>query len=134
MSAAVSLEEAVLARLRADVGLTALLGPGRVHDGAPKNAPAPFVSLDRVETAEAGGVEAGLARHRLELRAVSRAGGKREAARIASAVDTALADAPLVLAGHRLVLLRVAGIDIRVSRDRALAEAVLRVEAMTEVV
>ena len=43
--AALALQQAVFALLAADTELAALVGAGRVYDGAPRNAAAPYVHL-----------------------------------------------------------------------------------------
>ena len=50
MSAQADLRGAIVAALRADAALTAVIGADRVHDGAPRGAAIPFVDLGAVET------------------------------------------------------------------------------------
>ena len=49
MSAQADLRGAIVAALRADAALTAVIGADRVHDGAPRGAAIPFVDLGAVE-------------------------------------------------------------------------------------
>ena len=91
-----------MARLKADAGVTALIGQ-RVYDQPPASPTFPYLTLgedqiipDRADCYEGDEVT-------LTLHVWSRAVGFPEAKRITVAVRAALKDAPLVLAGHRLI-------------------------------
>jgi len=126
------LQKAIVARLRADASLTALVA-GRVYDAPPVNPTFPYVTLGEadvlVQRADSyDGSEVSMAVH-----GWSRAVGFPEVKRIAAAIRASLHEAPLVLAdGERLV-------DVEVTDNRALRDpdglsshAVVSVRAFTE--
>jgi hypothetical protein len=132
-SAASALLAAVKARLAADATLEALLGgPGRIHDGPPRNAPFPHVAFETIESRPVGGLDAPLEEHRLTLTAWSRAGGRREALALADRLDGLLDAAGPALTGHRLVSLALERREARLARDRLTAVATLVFRAATE--
>jgi hypothetical protein len=93
--AAPALQQAVFALLASDAELAALVGAGRVYDGAPRNAAAPYVHLGEVterdwSTATEAGVEISFA-----VVAWSREPGRAEALAIAERVRALLHDAGL---------------------------------------
>src|SRR4051812_18844973 len=105
--ALIALRTAVRARLVADAGLTALLGGERVYDEAPRGATPPYVTFTEASArAWPDGGSPGHA-HEFALVAWSDQGGDTEALAIVNAMSALLDDAPLVPAGHRLVLIRV---------------------------
>lgn len=102
MSAELALRAALIARLRADTALTAILGEGRVFDGAPQAQAFPFATLGEFRgTRLAGEAEEGV-EHRVELLVFSRAETRSEVAMSLSAIGESLAAAPLLLAGFHL--------------------------------
>ena len=130
MSAENALVAAVVARLKADAALQAILG-GRVHEEAPAQPTYPYVTVTRVQgrplPAEGGAVE-----HLLTLSCVSQYGGGAEARALADAVRTTLDEAALPLGGHRLVTLRVTYADVFRGSDGKSVLGVLRLRAVTE--
>jgi hypothetical protein len=127
-----ALRAAIRDALAADVPLTTLLGGAKIFDEPPKGAAFPYVTLGEARTADfSTGTESG-AEHQLTLHAWSRQGGHREAHLIAGALLQALDDAPLALAGHRLVNLRFAVADVRRESDGRTYRALVRFRAVTE--
>ena len=131
MSAALSLQTAIVQALRADASLSALVG-NAVHDGAPHNAGFPHVALAGLttlpwDTATEEGEE-----HRATLLAWSRKGGRREIHLINAALIAVLDGAALSLVGHHLVDLRVEGADARRQGDRKTWRGRVRLVAFTE--
>lgn len=127
------LQAALRGLLAADAALAGLLGgAGRVHDGAPRNAPMPYLAFEALETSDAGGTGTALERHVVTLVAWSRAGGKAEAMALADRVAALLAGAAPPLVGHRVALLAVEAREAGHGRDRATAWASLRVVVLTE--
>lgn len=127
-----ALQKALLAHLKGDTALQALLGdPARIWDGAPEDGGFPHVLVGRAESrplpADGGGVE-----HVLALTATSRFRGTEEAKAILAALRLRLADAVLEADGVRTVSLRATFADVFPSADRARTYAVLRVRAVTE--
>jgi hypothetical protein len=132
-SPARALQEAVFSELSADAELLALLGGARVHDGAPRNAAAPYVHLGELtvrdwSTATEAGAEISFA-----VVAWSRLPGRSEALAIAERVREVLHEATLTFDGWRLVNLRhVATETARVERPEG-RRAVVRFRAVIEV-
>ncbi len=127
-----ALQKALIAHLKADGAVRALLGePARVWDTPPDDAAFPHMLLGRCESrpvgADGGGVE-----QALTLTVVSRFRGTEEARAVLAAVRLALNDAALEADGVRTVSLRVSFADVFPSADGARTFAVLRVRAVTE--
>jgi len=127
-----ALQKALIAHLKADAAVQALLGePPRIWDSAPKDAAFPHLLIGRCESrplaADGGGVE-----QALTLTVVSRFRGTEEAKVVLAAVRVALNDATLEADGVRTVNLRVSFADVFPGADGARTFAVLRVRAVTE--
>lgn len=127
-----ALQKALIAHLRADATVQALLGdPARIHDAAPAEPGFPHLLIGRSESrpvrADGGGIE-----HALILTAVSRFRGAEEAKAVLAAVRLRLSDATLEADGVRTVSLGVVFADVFPGADRARTFAVLRVRAVTE--
>jgi len=128
-----ALQKALIAHLRADAAVRALLGdPARIHDAAAGAVREfPHLQIGRCESrpvrADGGGVEQALA-----LTVVSRFRGSEEAKAVLAAVRVSLNDAALEADGVRTVSLSVAFADVFPSADGARTFAVLRVRAVTE--
>lgn len=131
-AAALALQTAMLARLRADAGLAASPLAGRIYDAAPRDAAFPHLVVDEATSRDRSGLATPLAEHRIALRILSRKGGRREALVAAGLVEAALATDDLVLDGHRLVLLRREATEVRLLKDRLTAEALVRFVALVE--
>lgn len=132
MSAANALRTAVFAALTSDAALLAALGGARIFDVPPSSPEFPYVTLGEAQlfdwsTATEAGHE-----HRLTLSVWSRQGGHGQAHALAHLVQQALDDAPLALAGHRLVNLRFAGAEIRREAGGRTHRALVRFRAVTE--
>ena len=131
-AASAALRAAVHAALTADAALAAALGGPKIYDEPPREAAFPYVTLGETRVADfSAGSEPAL-EHQLTLHAWSRQGGHREANVIAGALLQALDDAPLALAGHRLVNFRFATADIRRESDGRTYRALVRFRAVTE--
>ncbi|MDQ3126765.1 MAG: DUF3168 domain-containing protein [Pseudomonadota bacterium] len=127
-----ALQKALIADLKADAAVQALLGePARIWDATPADAVFPHLLIGRSESrslgADGGGVE-----QSLTLTIVSRFRGTEEAKAVLAAVRRALNDAALEADGVRTVSLRVSFADVFPSADGARTFAVLRVRAVTE--
>jgi len=131
MTAALELQVAIVASLLADGDLGALVGD-RIHDGAPRAAAFPSVTLGETGQAdwssdgEAGGEVS------LTLHVWSRAIGKREAWAILGHLMRLLHDAPLAMDDHSLVLIRVTYAEVRLDPDGITEHGVLRLAALVE--
>lgn len=133
-SASFALQTAVFAKLVADTGVLAALGGPRVYDHQAPRAEFPFVSFAQLtardwSTATETGHE-----HTLVLHAWSRSRGRKQADEILSAIETALHDQPLTLAGHRLVNLRHEASQAQPDADGETIQGIIRFRAVTEVV
>lgn len=114
---ALALQKAVIARLRGDAGLTALLGGPHVHDHVPRAASPPYVALARLESRDLSSSGVAGAEHRFTLHVWPEAQGRAGAHAIAAAIEAALS-APLTLEGAALVNLAAAGWDTaRIDKD-----------------
>jgi hypothetical protein len=131
-TATAALRAAIHDALTTDGALTALLGGAKVYDEPPKAAVFPYVTLGEARIVNfAAGNEPG-EEHQLMLHVWSRQGGHREAHLVTGALMQALDDAPLALAGHRLVNLRFALADVRRESDGRTYHALVRFRAVTE--
>ncbi|MGU3492744.1 DUF3168 domain-containing protein [Xanthobacteraceae bacterium A53D] len=131
LSAARALRGAMRARLVADPPLNALIS-GRVHDVPPADASFPFVTLGEAVVSDWSTATEGGSEQVLTLHVFSRQGGRAEAMAIASAVQQALHDAPLVLVGHALANLRATTAEVRRDADGRTFHALVRFRAVTE--
>ena len=127
-----ALQKALIAHLRADAALKALLGdPARIWDAAPRGAGYPHLLIGRSESrpveADGCGVE-----HQLTLRCASRFEGTEEAKAICAAVRAAVHEAALEADGVRAVSIRATFADVFRSSDHRRTWGVVRVRAVTE--
>ncbi|RZJ01491.1 MAG: DUF3168 domain-containing protein [Brevundimonas sp.] len=130
MSHELALQKALIAHLKADPALSALLD-GRIWDAAPEAAEHPHLLIGRSESrpvgADGGGIE-----HALTLTCVSRFRGTEEAKAVLAAVRGRLADAALEADGIHAVSLGVRFADVFPAANGTRTFAVLRVRAVTE--
>jgi len=134
MSASVlALRAAIQTRLQEDAALTALIGPGRIHDEAPRAMRGLYIVHGDVDvrdwsTGSDNGCEQDLG---LAVWA-GESSSARQALEAAALLVASLDDAPLAPAGHRLINLRWR--SSRLARDAAtgLACVTLRFRAVTE--
>ena len=123
---------ALRAAVHADLALIAALGGPKIYDAPPREAAFPYVTLGETRVADfAAGSEPAL-KHQLTLHAWSRQGGQREAHVIAGALLQALDDAPLALAGHRLVNFRFSRADVRRESDGRTYRVLVRFRTVRE--
>jgi len=128
-----ALHLALLDHLRADAGLTALIGdPPRIHDEPPQERVFPLVVFGRAETRPWGGLEGEGVEHTLTLTCLSHFDGAEEARAIVAALRARLHNAALTLDGHRLVNLRVTYSDIFRAPAWRPVVGVVRLRAVTE--
>jgi hypothetical protein len=111
MSAARALQEAVFSALTGDAGLTALLGGARIHDGAPRNAAAPYLHLGEVSERDWSTATDHGAEVRFDVVAWSETPGRAQSLAIAGRAAEILHDAALDVPGYRLVSLRHLGTE-----------------------
>lgn len=126
-----ALQKAVIARLRGDAPLVALLGGAHVHDNVPRAAVPPYVALARFEARDLSSSGADGAEHRFTLQVWPEAQGRAQAHAIAAAIEAALA-APLTLDGAVLVNLAATGWETtRIDKDHY--RGALTFRAVTEI-
>ncbi len=130
--AALALQAAVIAALRADAELVALLGGPRIHDQAPPRSHPPYVTVGEHTTRAWDTFTWRGHEHFLTLHAFSAHGGRQEAWRIVTRMDEVLDDAALVLDGHHLVNLRSVFWTVLPGRRGRLYQGILRLRAATQ--
>ncbi|HEX8232803.1 MAG TPA: DUF3168 domain-containing protein [Caulobacteraceae bacterium] len=126
-----ALQGAVLARLKADAGVAAVLG-GRAYDQPPAERIYPYLLIGRSETRPFGGTGGEGLEHALTLTVASMFGGSEEAKAVCAAVRACLHNAELGLEAHRLVNLRVTYCDVFKAADWRFTYGVARLRAVTE--
>lgn len=132
LSATAALQKAIFTALAGDGGLIALLGGVRIYDGAPRDAPAPYVHIAEAQERDwSTSTEAG-AEVTVALVVWSREPGRSEVLSIAQRLRARLHDAALTVEGWRLVNLR--HLATETSRDETLQgrRAELRLRAVLE--
>jgi len=102
-SAQLALRSGLIAVLKTAPDVAALLGEGDVHDGAPRAAVFPYVSLGRIDSrAMFPGEPAGEV-HDVRLETAARGESRDQAAALAEAAVTALLATSPAVSGHYLV-------------------------------
>lgn len=127
-----ALQKALIAWLKADAALQALLGePARIWDEPPAQPEFPNLrvggSQSRAVAADGCGIE-----HSMTLHCVSRFGGTEEAKAVCAAVRARLDGAIVEADGVRTVSLRATFADIFRSGDLRRTYGVIRLRAVTE--
>lgn len=131
-SAGLELQKAINQALRQDVALLALLGGAKVHDDVPQRTEFPYVTFGQSIVRDwATSTEPGH-EHVVTLHVWSRAAGRKQSYEIMAAIEDALHDRALTLAGHRLVNLRHEFSDARRDPDGETYHGVVRYRAVTE--
>lgn len=122
----------VIARLKADAGVRAVLGPEpRVWDRAPAEALHPFMTVGPVESRPVRGLGCG-EEHRLTLTCASSFQGLEEARAAIVAARACLDDSRPEIDGVRVISLTATMAETFHGRNFARAYGVLRVRAVTE--
>jgi hypothetical protein len=129
---AAALREAVLTSLRADTGLTTLLKGKRVFDTVPPRTAHPFVAYGPASCRDWSTSSSSGHEHAVEITVLSREPGSDEAAAILEAIEARLTGTPLVVADHRVVLLRVVASGIGRERDGQTTRGRLRLRVLSE--
>lgn len=121
----VALQEALFARLRAEVSCPIL-------DGAGVNEPMPYVSIDREVTVNVSPISGRKREQRLLYLSVwSDAVGQAEVKRLSGEVIAALDERPLVLAVGRAVSVRVIQSDAQRDADGVTYQGSITVRVIT---
>ncbi|HEX2552069.1 MAG TPA: DUF3168 domain-containing protein [Microvirga sp.] len=133
-SPVLALRQAILAAVQGDAALAALMGGSvRLHDEPPRAAEPVYavfgdVTAEDASTSSERGHEQDIA-----LTVWSREGSARSGIEVAERLAVLLDDAPLALAGHHLVNLRLRSLSAGRDPDTGLARVTLRLRAVTEV-
>jgi hypothetical protein len=133
MSAALSLQGAIVAALKADPDVDALVA-GRVYDRPPQDVVFPFVEVGDFQETDAGaGCMEDAAEVFVDVHAWSRSIGKVEAHRLAGAIKAALhITAPMLAGNWRCVELAQQSTRVLTDSDGITAHAVITMRAMIE--
>lgn len=130
-----ALRAAILGHLAADATLARLMGGSvSLFDEPPRGTPPVYALFGDAETRD-DSVD-GVTRHAhgLALVIVARPGSAASAVEAAARMGEMLADAPLTLSGHALVLLRVTALASTRDPRSGEAAATLTLRAITEIV
>lgn len=127
-----TLQQAIVAQLKADSALLALLGDDRIYDAVPSRAAYPYLAYGPVTVRDwSTGSNAGQ-EHFISLGIYSRQPGFREAYALADAMTASLEGASLTLTGHKLVLFRFDAAEFRREPDPNTSRALVSYRALTE--
>ena len=133
MDAVIAVRRAIQARLVADTGLLALLGGARIHDEPPRGASGIHVIHGDVDARDwSTGTDLGCVQT-IDLVVWAGKGSETGAAlTVAGHVAAVLHDAPLAIAGHRLINIRQTGLDARRDAKTGLSRITVRLRCVTE--
>lgn len=134
MSPETAFQTAVLARLKADAGVRAVLGdPARVHSVAPAGAAFPYLSAGRGESEPADASGADLIEHRLTLHLWGRRDDMAALKDALGAVRAALHQADLTLESpYACPLCRIVYADLFTGADGRTLHGVVRARGLIE--
>ena len=131
--AILALRAAIQTRLEGDGALVALIGPGRIHDEAPRAARGLYVVHGDVEARDwTTGSDRGSEQELTLVVWAADSASSRQALEVARTIADALDEAALVLDGHRLIDLR--WLSSRLAREprSGLGHVTVRFRAVTE--
>ena len=129
-----ALREPVQTLLAADAALTALMGPGRIFDEAPRAARGLYVVHGEVEARDwSTGSDRGCEQEFALVVWAAQSGSSRQALEAAGLIVAALDQSELALDGHALVNLR--WLSSRLAREprNGLPQVAVRFRAVTEI-
>lgn len=125
-----ALTEAMRDALVAHAPLKLLLGGAHVHEERPRGSAAPMVVFDTIETRDWSTADQKAHEHFVSLQVRTNSRSRALAQQILDEIETVLDGASLVLAGHRLVNLRI--VLWSVTRQGENFGASVRLRAATE--
>lgn len=130
-AAAVELQKAIFAALKADAAVTAAVGQ-RIHDHSPANVAFPYITFGRSSCYDwSTGTEIGT-EHLFTIHVWSKAKGKTETLELMGRVEALLRETQLSLNGHHLVNLTPDFAEARFDEEQSLYHGLLRYRAVTE--
>jgi hypothetical protein len=130
----IALRKAIHIALSSDAALTALIGPGKIFDDAPREAQSPYISFGDLQTRDWSTSSDHASEHFIVINVWSTQRGGREALAIADRARAVLDDQPLTLDGNNLVNLRLAQLETRRESNARFMRASLRFRAVTETI
>ena len=133
-SSVLALRRAIRSALLEDSALTQLLGGAHVFDEAPPGAPTPRIAFSDMQSRDWSAQGVPGAEQLLVLTVWSGVRGARAALDIADRIVALLDEAPLELAGHRLIDLRFVALATRREQNGRYARADIRFRATTEAI
>jgi uncharacterized protein DUF3168 len=132
MNATLALQTALRAELLASPPVTALLGAAAVFDDVPQGTRCPYLHLGDIETRDWSTQTRQGHEHIVSLHVWSDYRGRKQALDIIEAVDGALADRSLALAGHVLVSLSTIFWTVLHELGNGLYHGIMRLRVVTE--
>jgi hypothetical protein len=130
-AAAVELQKAIFAALKADGDIQAVVG-SRIHDHAPAHVRFPYLSFGHTNSYDwSTGTEIGT-EHLFSIHVWSKATGKTETLELMGRIEELLRGGGLNLHGHQLVNLTQSFAESRFDEDQSLHHGLLRYRAVTE--
>ncbi len=131
-SAGLEVQKSVYTALTGDAALVSLLGGAHVFDDVPHDAAFPYLTFGRTTVRDWSTGDDEGHEHLLTLHVWSHGNGRRETHEIMSTIEDVLHDAPLSVAGHKLVNLRHEFSDAQRDADGETYHGILRYRAVTE--
>ncbi|MCU4182238.1 DUF3168 domain-containing protein [Bosea sp. BH3] len=131
--AILALRAAIQTRLAADAALTTLIGPGRIHDEAPRAMRGLYVTHGEAEASDwSTGTERGCEQEFNLYVWAAESASSRQALEAAGLIVAALDEAEFTVAGHALVNLR--WLSSRLAREarKGVPFVMIRFRAVTE--
>ncbi len=132
MNPGLALQTAMRNALLAHAPLMQLLGGAHVYEEMPRGAVAAYVSFESIETRDWSVADAKAHEHFVSLSVRTNNRSRRLAQDILEAIESALDNASLMLAGHRLVNLRLTFWTVAREKNGENFGASLRFRAATE--
>ncbi|EJN01414.1 DUF3168 domain-containing protein [Phyllobacterium sp. YR531] len=130
-SAALELQKALLARLKADNSLEKLVS-GRIYDRVPPKAEFPYVTLGSSNIYDWSTATERGSEHLFTLNIWNRASGRKSVFEIMNVIEQLLMPRQLALNGHRLINLDLQYSQARAEDNRDGYLGMLRYRAVTE--
>jgi hypothetical protein len=128
-----ALRAAILEALAADAALIALMGGSlRLYDEPPRAAEPVYAVFEEASARDASVDGADRREHAVRIAVWGRSGAASPALEAAERIAGTLDDAPLVLAGHHLVRLRVSAVEAGRDPRGRLARVVVALDGTTE--
>ena len=132
MQPGLSVQQAMLATLRARTSLTTLLGGTHIYDELPRGANAPYVVFNAIDTRDWSVMDQKAHETFLSLDVATNMRQRTQVQAIVQEIETALDGAALVLVDHKLVNLRCVFNVASRNKTAEFFNATMRFRAATE--